>query len=167
MTPKRSQLELSFLYATRLLNVLYILVKNHKNILKGFRVMVRTKFYNFGRLWEITPEPSRLELSFLHATLLPNALYNLTKFHEKSSKGIGVMGRTRFCLQTDGQTDARAIVISPEPIGRGIKRNEIKLKKKKTKKKTLNAANNVCKCILLFPICVRRENGLDWRIYNS
>ena len=83
--------------------------------------MVRTKFYNFGRLWEITPEPSRLELSFLHATLLPNALYNLTKFHENSSKGIGVMGRTRFRIQTD----ARAIAISPEPIGPGIK---IKLK---------------------------------------
>ena len=58
-----------------------------ENILKGFRVIVRTKFYNFGRLWEITPEPSPLELSFLHATLLPNALYNLTKFHENSSKG--------------------------------------------------------------------------------
>ena len=86
--------------------------------------MVRTKFYNFGRLWEITPEPS-LELSFLHMTLLPNALYNLTKFHENSSKGIGVMGRTRFRLQMDGQTDeqmdARAIAISPEPFDWGIK----------------------------------------------
>ena len=69
--------------------------------------MVRTKFYNFGRLWEITPETSRLELSFLHATLLPDALYNLTKFHENSSKDIGVMGRTRFRLQTDEQTDGQ------------------------------------------------------------
>ena len=69
--------------------------------------MDRTKFYTFGRLWEITPEPSRLELSFLHATLLPNALYILTKFHENSSKGIGVMGRTRFRLQMDGRTDGR------------------------------------------------------------
>ena len=83
--------------------------------------MVRTKFYNFGRLWEITPEPSRLELSFLHATHLPNVFYNLTKFHENSSKGIGVMDRTRFRLQTDEQTDAREIAISPEPIGRGDK----------------------------------------------
>ena len=110
-----------FLYAKRLLNVLYILMKYHENILKGFRVMVRIKFYNFERLWEITPESSRLELSFLHATLLPNALYNLTKFHENSSKDVGVMGRTRFRLQTDGQTDARAIAISPELFGRGIK----------------------------------------------
>ena len=43
----------------------------------------------------------------MHATLLPNALYNLTKFHENSSKGKGVMGRTRFHLQTDGQTDGQ------------------------------------------------------------
>ena len=112
---------MSFLYATCLLNVLYILVKYHENILKGFRVMARTKFYNFGRLWKITPEPIRLKLLFLHATLLPNALYNLTKFHENRSKGIGVMGRTRFRLQTDGQMDARAIALSPEPFGRGIK----------------------------------------------
>ena len=98
-----------FLYATRLLNVLYILVKYHENILKGFRVMVRTKLYNFGRLWEITPEPSRLELSFLYSTLLPNALYNLTKYHENSSKGIGVMGRARFRLQTDGRQGDRYI----------------------------------------------------------
>ena len=45
-------------HATCLLNVLYKLVKYHENILKGFRVMVCTKFYNFGKLWEITPEPS-------------------------------------------------------------------------------------------------------------
>ena len=84
---KRSQLELSFLYATHLLNVLYRVVKYHENILKSFRVMVRTKFYNLGRLW--THELSQLELSFLHATLLPNALYNLTKFHEKGYRSYG------------------------------------------------------------------------------
>ena len=76
--PPNSQLELSYLYATRQLNVLYIVANYHENILKGFRVMVCTKFYDPGRLWEITHEPSKLELSFLHATLLPNALYNLT-----------------------------------------------------------------------------------------
>ena len=115
VTPKRSKLELSFLYATRLLNVLYILLKYHENILKGFKVMVRTKFYNFRRLWEITPEPSRLKLSFLHATLLPNILYNLTKFYENSSKGIGVMCRTSFRLQTDAQTDSPILVQNQWP----------------------------------------------------
>ena len=112
-----------FLYATRLLNVLYMLVKYHENILKGFRVIVHTKFYNFGRLWEITPEPSRLEFSFMHATLQPNTFYNLTKFHENTSKGIGVMGRTRFRLQTCGQTNARAIAISPDRTYRSGDKN--------------------------------------------
>ena len=84
--------------------------------------MVRTKVYNFGRLGEITPEPRRLECSFWHTALLPSALYNLTKFNENSSKGIGVISRTRFRLQTDGQTDARSIAISPEPFGRVIKK---------------------------------------------
>ena len=69
--------------------------------------MLRTKIYNFGSLWEITHEPSQQKLSPLHATLLPHAPYNLTKFHESNSKGIGVIGRTRFCLQADGQTDGR------------------------------------------------------------
>ena len=69
--------------------------------------MVCTKFYSVGTLWEITREPSKLELSFLHAELLPNALFNLTKFHENSLKGIGVKGHTRFQLQTDGQKDGQ------------------------------------------------------------
>ena len=54
--------------------------------------------------------------NFLQGTLLPNALYNLTKFHENSSKGIGVIDRTRFRLQTDRQTDNRAIAIKIEKI---------------------------------------------------
>ena len=82
-----------------------MVVKYHENILKCFRVMVCTKFYNLERLWEITYEPSKIELSFFHATLLHSALYSLTKFHENSSKGIVVMGRTRCQLQTDGQMD--------------------------------------------------------------
>ena len=43
------QLELSFLYATCLPNVLYIMVKYHENTLKGFRVMGCTRFNNYGR----------------------------------------------------------------------------------------------------------------------
>ena len=50
---------------------------------------------------------NKSELSFLHMTLLPNALYNLTKFHENSSKGVGFMSHTRFCLQMGGWTDRR------------------------------------------------------------
>ena len=73
--------------------------------------MLRTKFYNFGSLWKITHESSQQELSLSHATLLTNALYILTKFHENNSKGIGVMGRTILCLQTDGQTDLHSNIM--------------------------------------------------------
>ena len=45
----RTQSELTFLYATCLLNVLYLMVKYHENTLKGFRVMGRTEFNNYGR----------------------------------------------------------------------------------------------------------------------
>ena len=115
--------------------------------------MVRTIFYNFGRLWEISPEPSRLELSFLNATLLPNALYNLTKFHENSSNCIGVMGRTRFRLQ--GQGD-RYI---PEPIGRRIKNQNNKRRIKMT------ATEAMLKIYLIFfPLTERPvKSKLHWK----
>ena len=80
------------------------------------------------QFWETMGDNSwtkSIRVVILHKTLLPNALYNLTKFHENSSKCIRVMGCTRFRLQTDGQTDARAIAISPEPFGQGI--NMIKI----------------------------------------
>ena len=44
----RAQSELSFLYATRLLNVLYLMMKYHENTL-NFRVMGRTRFKNYGK----------------------------------------------------------------------------------------------------------------------
>ena len=69
---------MSFLNVICLLNVLYILVKYHENILTCFKVMVRTKLLQFGRQGDITHGPSQLELSFLYPTPLPNALYNLT-----------------------------------------------------------------------------------------
>ena len=78
---------MSFLNVICLLNVLYILVKYHENILTCFKVMVRTKFLQFQRQGDITHGPSQLELSFLYPTPLPNAFYNLTEFHENSSEG--------------------------------------------------------------------------------
>ena len=55
---------MSFLNVICLLNVLYILVKYHKNILTCFKVMVCTKVLQFWRQGEITHGPSQLELSF-------------------------------------------------------------------------------------------------------
>ena len=114
----------SFLNVIRLLNVLYILVKYHENILTCFKVMVRTKFLQFWRQGDITHGPSQLELSFLYPTPLPNGLYNLTEFHENSSEYLGVMGRTIMRLWTDrwmdGRMDSMLIAISPKPISRRI-----------------------------------------------
>ena len=71
---------MSFLNMICLLNVLYILVKYHENILTCFKVMVRTNFLQFRRQGDIIYGPSQLELSFLYLTPLPNALYNLAEF---------------------------------------------------------------------------------------
>ena len=60
----------SFLNVICLLNVLYILVKYHKNILTCFKVMVCTNFLQFWRQGEITHGPSQLELSFLYLRFL-------------------------------------------------------------------------------------------------
>ena len=46
---RTQQLELSFLYATGLLNVLYLTVKHPEITLKGFRVTGRTRFNNYER----------------------------------------------------------------------------------------------------------------------
>ena len=78
---------MSFLNVICLLNVLYILVKYHENILTCFEVMVRTKFLQFWRQGDITHGPSQLELSFLYPAPLPNALYNPKECDENSSKG--------------------------------------------------------------------------------
>ena len=116
---------MSFLNVICLLNVLYILVKYHENSLTCFKVMVRTKFLQFRGQGDITRGPSQLELSFLYPTPLPNALYNLTEFHENSSNGyLGVMGCTIMRLWTDrwmdGRVDSMLIAISPKPICRMI-----------------------------------------------
>ena len=84
---RMESVRVSFLNVICLLNVLYILVKYHENILTCFKVMVCTNFLQFQRQGDITHGPSQLELSFLYPTPLPNALYNLTEFQENSSKG--------------------------------------------------------------------------------
>ena len=82
---------MSFLNVICLLNVLYILVKyvdmNVICLLTCFKVKLRTKFLQFWRHGDITHVPSKLELSFLYPTPLPNALCNLIEFRENSSKG--------------------------------------------------------------------------------
>ena len=82
-------------------------------------VNVKQYFYHFQVTGSVIPT-----LLFLYQISLPNALYNLTKFRENSSKGIGVMGCIIMCLWTDRwmdrHMDSMLIAISPQPIGWGI-----------------------------------------------
>ena len=71
--------DLSFVYMTCLLIVLYNLMKYHKKYLKGFK---SHGLHKIKQLWEITPEMSQLELLFLNMTHLLNVLYNLIKYHD-------------------------------------------------------------------------------------
>ena len=85
---------MSFLNVICLLNVLYILVKYHKNILTCFKVTVRTKFLQFWRQGEIIHGPSQLELSFLYLTPLPFflLLYEISKSVTLTSRSYQGMG---------------------------------------------------------------------------
>ena len=65
-----------------------------------FKVMIRTKSLQFRRQGDITHGTSQLELSVLYPTPLPNALDNLTEFHENLKGYLGVMGYTIMRLWT-------------------------------------------------------------------
>ena len=72
---------------------------------------------------EITQKASKGEQPFLHATHRLDPIYMPTKYYQNISKGIKVIERTSFCLQTDGQTDGRQAdrYIPRSFSGRGIK----------------------------------------------
>ena len=75
--------------------------------LKGFQSYGPHKILQF---WETMGDNSwtkSVRVVILACDTPTNALCNLIKFHENSSKGIGVMGRTRFHLQTDRRTDGK------------------------------------------------------------
>ena len=92
---------MSFLNVICLLDVLYILVKYHENILTCFKVIVRTKFLQFRRRGDITHGPSQLELSFLYRTPLTNALDNL-KIAQRVLRSYGVHNNVFMDRQMDG-----------------------------------------------------------------
>ena len=93
---------------------------------RGFKLQSRHKYALKSIKGVITQKVIKQELSFLYATHRHNLFYITVKDHQNIPKVIQVTERTRKCLWTDGQTDGRMdprlIAISPEPIGRGIKR---------------------------------------------
>ena len=101
---------MSFLNVICLLSALYILVKYHENILEGFKVMkIFLQFLETrgGNSWTVRVVIFIPDTSPLRKDSLLYPLYNLTKFHENSSKGIGVMrcNNASTNRQMDGWTD--------------------------------------------------------------
>ena len=56
------------------------------------------------------------ELLFLYVTHRHDLFDITVKYHQNSHNGIQVIERTRKCLWTDGQTDARLIPIFPQSV---------------------------------------------------
>ena len=116
----------SFLNVICLLNVLYILVKYHENILTCFKVMVCTKFLQFQRLGDITLGSSQLELSFLYRTLTECPLQPDQSFMKIAQIRVlwryGVHNNALIWTDgwMDGWMDSMLIAISPKPISRRI-----------------------------------------------
>ena len=66
--PKVIKAELSFLFATRRLALLYISTKYHQNIPKGIRVTERTRNLFQTKQRDVTPKVRKPELSLLYVT---------------------------------------------------------------------------------------------------
>ena len=82
---------MAFLNVICLLNVLYILVKYHENILTCFKVMVRTKFLQFWRQVEITHGPSQLVFHVPdNPTKCPLQPYSFLKIAQRVVRSYGV-----------------------------------------------------------------------------
>ena len=100
-----------------LLNVLNILVKCHENILKCFKVMVHTKFWQFletrgDNSW------TKSELSFLsrHPYQMPSKTWQSFLKIAQGYRSYGVHNNAFM----DRRIDSMLIAISPKPISRRI-----------------------------------------------
>ena len=99
ITPKAKKPELSFLYVTRCLVLLYISTKYHKIFQKGIQLTERTRNQCIitvkYKQKEITPKVRKAELSFLYAKHRLFLFYISTKYHQNIPKGIRLTERTR------------------------------------------------------------------------
>ena len=98
---------MSFLNVICLLNVLYILVKYHENILACFKVMVRSKFLQFWRQGELTHGPS-VRVVFLvpgTSTKCPLQPDSFLKTAQTVVRSYGVHKNGFMDRQMDGWTD--------------------------------------------------------------
>ena len=95
ITSKMYRQELQFLVCAHLLMMLYISMKFHENILRGFQVTERHKMTIIKFQRGITTKLHRQELQFLYSACRLLMLYIAIKFHENILKGFQVIEQTR------------------------------------------------------------------------
>ena len=113
---------MSFFNVICLLNVLYILVKYHENILTCFKVMVHTKFLQFWRQGDNSLTKS-VRVVFLvpdTPTKCPLQPDSFLKIAPRVVRSYGVHNNAFMDRQMDGWMDSMLIAISPKPLGRRI-----------------------------------------------
>ena len=91
--------ELSSLFMTHRLIVMYAPVKFHENISIQFRSYgLDTIYYMQLRQGKIIQKQKMQKLSFLFMTHRINVMHALVKFHEYIPYSLGVMARTPFTI---------------------------------------------------------------------
>ena len=110
---------MSFLYATYRHDLFFITVKYHDYIPKGIQVTERTRTCIKKHRRGDNQKVLQGELSFLYMKHRHDLFYITVKYHQQFSSY-----KADTEMFTDGLTDARLIVISPETFSRGIKRRE-------------------------------------------
>ena len=101
---KSTEQKLSFLYATLLLNLIYVPTK-YQIISSSMGVIACTGFRLQGR--RVYNGKKSAELFLLHMTCLLVFLCIPTKYYQNTSKGIKVMARTSMRLRSDERTEGR------------------------------------------------------------
>ena len=90
--------ELSSLFMTHRLIVMYAPVRFHEYIPYSLGVMARTPFTIHLRQGKLIQKRTTQELSSLFMTHRINVMHALVKFHEYIPYILGVMARTRFTI---------------------------------------------------------------------
>ena len=93
----KRMVELSFLYATCRLVLLYISTQYHQNIPKGLWLTewTRNQWINTVRQREITPKERKAELSLLYITCRLVLFYISTKYHKNIPQGLWLTEQIR------------------------------------------------------------------------
>ena len=112
--------ELSILYTTHCLILIYTSTKYHRNIPKGIQVTERTQNLFQIKQRVITPNVRKPELLILYAKCQLLLIYISTKYHQNIPKGIQVTEWTKsFTVDTTNGIHPQNNMYLPSLVGRG------------------------------------------------